>query len=190
MNNTQPNPTNNVPSSRTVIDDETLTSSDSTNTKIDQVNQKDGMKKVSMKVIVVASLVAIMSGSATGWGSYSLTSSSTTSEPTGSTIEQVAGDTINNGDIFGTTDTQTFSDTAQGYLQAGGLDGEGSHSLIRPGGVSQTVYLTSSVTDLDKLTGMEIKVWGETYRGQKAGWLMDVGKVEVINTQAESPEAL
>jgi hypothetical protein len=34
---------------------------------------------------------------------------------------------------------------------------------------------------------MEVKVWGETYKGQKAGWLMDVGKVEVIDPQAEPP---
>lgn len=95
---------------------------------------------------------------------------------------------IKNGDVFGSQATASFKDSAQGYLAAGGLEGEGSHSLLRAGGVSQTVYLTSSVTDLDKFVGMEIKVWGETFSGQEAGWLMDVGRVEVINTVGEEPE--
>jgi hypothetical protein len=99
----------------------------------------------------------------------------------------VAGDVINNGDVFGIKDDQTFKDSAEGYLAAGGADGEGSHSLLREGGVSQTVYLTSSITDLDKLVGMQVKVWGETFKGQKAGWLMDVGRVQVIATEAEAP---
>ncbi len=95
---------------------------------------------------------------------------------------------IKNGDIFGSQEAASFKDSAQGYLAAGGLEGEGSHSLLRAGGKSQTVYLTSSVTDLDKFVGMEIKVWGETFSGQKAGWLMDVGRVEIINIKGTSPE--
>jgi hypothetical protein len=94
---------------------------------------------------------------------------------------------VNNGDVFGIKDDQTFKDSAEGYLSAGGLNGEGSHSLLREGGPSQTVYLTSSITDLDKLVGMQVKVWGETFKGQKAGWLMDVGRVQVIDTEAEAP---
>jgi len=34
---------------------------------------------------------------------------------------------------------------------------------------------------------MEVKVWGETYKGQQASWLMDVGKIEVIEPEAEAP---
>jgi hypothetical protein len=34
---------------------------------------------------------------------------------------------------------------------------------------------------------MQVKVWGETFKGQKAGWLMDVGRVQVIDTEAEAP---
>lgn len=30
-------------------------------------------------------------------------------------------------------------------------------------------------------------IWGETFKGQKAGWLMDVGRVEVVNTSATKP---
>jgi hypothetical protein len=91
------------------------------------------------------------------------------------------------GDVFGVQDEKTFKDSAEGYLEIGGLDGEGSHKLLRPGGDSQTVYLTSSVTDLDKFDGMSVKVWGETFKGQKAGWLMDVGRVQIVSPQGEKP---
>ncbi len=94
---------------------------------------------------------------------------------------------VKNGDVFGSSNTDDFKDNAQGYLIAGGMDGEGSHQLLRAGGDSQTVYLTSSVTDMSEFEGMEIKVWGESHAGENVGWLMDVGRVEVINTQGESP---
>ncbi|MBI2617211.1 hypothetical protein HYW55_03705 [Candidatus Gottesmanbacteria bacterium] len=80
----------------------------------------------------------------------------------------------------GSSDTKTFPDTAEGTLEAGGIDGEGTHHLVRPGGESQTVYLTSSVLDLKEFEGKKVRIWGATFAAQKAGWLMDVGKVEVI----------
>ena len=82
--------------------------------------------------------------------------------------------------VIGSTDTKTFRDSAEGELQSGGINGEGTHSLIRPGGESQTVTLTSSVMDLSQFEGKKVRVWGETFAGQSAGWFMDVGKVEVI----------
>lgn len=82
--------------------------------------------------------------------------------------------------VVGSSDTKTFRDSAEGVLEKGGLDGEGSHKLIRPGGDSQTAYLTSSVVDLDQFVGKKVKVWGETFKAQKAGWFMDVGKIEVL----------
>ncbi len=84
------------------------------------------------------------------------------------------------GAEFGLKDASTFKDTATGVLEIGGLDGEGTHKLVREGGPSQTVYLTSSVLDLDQFNGKKIQIWGETNRGQKAGWLMDVGKVKIL----------
>jgi hypothetical protein len=83
--------------------------------------------------------------------------------------------------VVGVEDTETFKDTAEGKLEKGGLNGEGSHHLVRPGGESQTVYLTSSIVDLDKFVGSKVKIWGETFAAQKAGWLMDVGRLEVLN---------
>lgn len=95
---------------------------------------------------------------------------------------------LKEGDIIGVQDEKTFKDSATGVLHKGGLDGEGSHQLLRPGGASQTVYLTSSVIDLDEFEGNQVTVWGETFKGQKAGWLMDIGRVKVEKLNAPDPE--
>ncbi|HMS22510.1 MAG TPA: hypothetical protein PKA38_01980 [Candidatus Levybacteria bacterium] len=83
------------------------------------------------------------------------------------------------GTVFG-SDAKAFNNDAEGVLREGGIDGEGSYHLERPGGASQNVYLTSSVLDLSQLVGRKIKVWGQTNAAQKAGWLMDVGRAEII----------
>lgn len=92
------------------------------------------------------------------------------------------------GDIYGSADEKAFNTSATGVLDKGGLNGEGTHKLVRPGGISQTVYMTSSVIDLDTLVGHQITVWGETFKGQKAGWLMDVGRVKVENLNMPLPK--
>lgn len=80
----------------------------------------------------------------------------------------------------GIADKKTFKDKAEGVLKEGGIDGEGSFHLERPGGESQNVYLTSSTVDLSAYIGKKVRVWGETFQAQKAGWLMDVGLVESL----------
>jgi hypothetical protein len=78
---------------------------------------------------------------------------------------------------------QTFRDEAEGTIEKNDeLDkyAQGTHKLIRPGGEDQTAYLTSSVLDLDEYVGKKAKVFGETFGSSQVGWLMDVGKVEVI----------
>lgn len=78
--------------------------------------------------------------------------------------------------------SQTFRDQAEGVVEKNSdLEkyAQGTHKLIRPGGESQTAYLTSSVLDLDDFVGKKVKVYGETFGSSKVGWLMDVGKVEV-----------
>lgn len=54
---------------------------------------------------------------------------------------------------------------------------EGTHLLVREGAVP--VALTSSVVDLSQYEGKKVKVYGETQKAIKEGWLMDVGRVEV-----------
>lgn len=150
-----------------------------------QSRSRTNMTKQSQKAVVLTSVVAIVAGVLTGFGGFKLMAKS--QAPIGPATQPVAGQNIEKGAVFGSQDTDAFKDSAEGYLEKGGLEGEGSHRLTRPGGESQTVYLTSSVTDLDTLEGMEVKVWGETFKGQKAGWLMDVGRIEVINPKGEKP---
>lgn len=71
-------------------------------------------------------------------------------------------------------------DTAMGVIEVGGLNGEGTHKLLREGGPSQTVYLTSSAVDLELFNGKKVQIWGETFKGQKTGWFMDVLKVKPL----------
>lgn len=81
----------------------------------------------------------------------------------------------------GSTDVKTFRDSAEGVLESGGIDGEGTHHLVRAEGrPDQNAYLTSSVINLDDYVGKKVKVFGETFAAQKAGWLMDVGKIELL----------
>lgn len=68
---------------------------------------------------------------------------------------------------------------ATGTLKEGGIGNEGTHHLDRDGGPSQTVYLTSSVIDLESFVGKKVEIWGETISSKKAGWLMDVAKVKI-----------
>lgn len=90
------------------------------------------------------------------------------------------GSALGKGTVIGSNDLKTFKDSTEGLLKEGGIDGEGQFHLERPGGESQNVYLTSSSVDLSQFLGKKIKVWGQTQKAQKAGWLMDVGRVEVL----------
>lgn len=81
-------------------------------------------------------------------------------------------------------DTKTFRDFAEGKItkkpepKKGGDYGEGTHMLIRDG--AMPVALTSSVVDLSLYENKKVKVYGETQKAIKEGWLMDVGKVEEV----------
>lgn len=81
-------------------------------------------------------------------------------------------------------DTRTFKDFAEGTIKARPIPSdpsayvEGTHMLVREGGVP--VALTSSVVDLSQYEGKKVKVFGETQKAFKEGWLMDVGKVEEV----------
>lgn len=147
---------------------------------------KKPMTQIQKKKFITFAVIAIVAGTLTGYGSAQLNKKNNLDE---GNVAQVASEvsTIKAGDFFGVTDESTFTDSAQGYLEKGGVNGEGSHRLLREGGVSQTVSITSSVTELDDFVGMEIKVWGETNKAQVSGWFMDVGRVEIINVDAQSP---
>jgi len=124
-------------------------------------------------------LVIILAGTATGW----FFSQGKTSIPVNGQIGEklaVAPGGESGGREAGLDDVKTFRDRAEGTLKYGGIDSEGTHHLERPGGTSQSVYLTSSVVDLDQFVDKKVEVWGETIGAKKAGWLMDVGKIKIL----------
>ena len=138
-------------------------------------------KTMPVKTILIG-VAIVLAGVGSGYGLTYFTSGSAGLKS--STEIAVAG--VQVGDVVG-TQINGFKDSTVGVLQAGGIDGEGSHHLLREGGPDQTVYLTSSVVDLELFVDHEIEIWGETFSAQKAGWLMDVGRVKVIKLNAEKP---
>ncbi|MDO8573397.1 MAG: hypothetical protein Q7R77_01475 [Candidatus Daviesbacteria bacterium] len=81
-------------------------------------------------------------------------------------------------------DSRTFKDFAEGTIKLKPQPSdsseytEGTHMLIRDKAVP--VAITSSVVDLSQFEGKKVKIYGETQKALKEGWLMDVGKVEEI----------
>lgn len=141
----------------------------------------------SLIVIVVLAL-----GIGSGYGVFAYESSRAGNTAEGSMRDRkVNSSAMKVGDVFGVKDTSTeFTDTAEGVVDKGGSKGgEGSHKLIRPGGDDQTAYLTSSVVDLDEFVGHKVKIWGKTFAAQKAGWLLDVGKVQILELDVQTPAA-
>lgn len=135
-------------------------------------------KKSMDKKVFIIIFAAILLGGLTGVVGASLggkTSSGDAAEGA-ATVEEAA----EAGAIIGSQDEGNFSDTAEGVLKEGGIDGEGAYHLERPGGESQNVYLTSSVIDLSTYIDRNVKVWGETNAAKKAGWLMDVGRLQIL----------
>jgi hypothetical protein len=137
------------------------------------MEEESQTKNKSMKKSLIIAVVIVLLGVGTGYILSKNKSSGSSSSITTST-------SATGKKVVGSADTSTFKDMAEGTLQEGGLsNGEGTHKLVRPGGESQTVYLTSSILDLKPFVGKKVKVWGQTHAAQAAGWLMDVGRVEV-----------
>lgn len=137
---------------------------------------------------VMLAIVIVIAGIGTG---YALTQVIPSSGGSGSSSQEAVvpeeDGAIVVGKVYGVEDRDNFPDEVEGVMIAGGIDGEGSNHILRPGGDSQTVYLTSSVIDLDIFNDHLVMVWGETFDAQKAGWLMDVGGVRVVELNAEKP---
>ncbi|MBU3935653.1 hypothetical protein KJ909_03180 [Patescibacteria group bacterium] len=96
-----------------------------------------------------------------------------------STDKISSADQLKVGQIYGNT-TATFADSATGTIEVGGVNGEGTHTLVRPGGEDQKAALTSSVVDLDLFVGRQVEIKGETNSSRKAGWFLDVGSIKII----------
>lgn len=138
------------------------------------VEKKEMVKMKFGKNKIIVLLLVVVLGVVSGWGLYAKKTAGTV-RLSGKDIEVVKTPTEE-----GVKDASTFRDTATGTVMEndGKLTNEGTHILVR-GDASQNVYLTSSVIDLSKYAGKKVQVWGETFQGQKAGWLMDVGRIKV-----------
>ncbi len=139
-------------------------------------------KRSPMKTLIIVILI-ILAGIGSGYGLNRKTSSTAGMKSTADASKEG----LKVGDVFGSNDEKSFKDPAEGVLVKGGIEGEGSHHLLRPGGPTQNLFLTSSIVDLDLFVDHKIKVWGETFAAQKAGWLMDVGRIEVVELNASKP---
>jgi len=136
------------------------------------------IKKHDTRSTVIMSVVALLvvgAGLITGW-----VLSGNSLAGIGGKGEKAAPGAKQTETEAGLEDEATFRDSAEGKLVAGGIDGEGTHRLEREGGETHWVYLTSTVIDLTSFEGKTVKVWGETISARKASWLMDVGKVKVV----------
>lgn len=132
-------------------------------------------KSMDKKLIIIGIVILVAGGIITG---YFLSKSSNPAVLSMAGINSTK--VVKTDKIVGSLDEKAFPDPAEGTLEKGGIDGEGTHKLVRDGGPSRTVYMTSSVINMDDYVGKKVKVWGETFAAQKAGWLMDVGRLEVL----------
>lgn len=130
-------------------------------------------KKIALHVLIA--LVVVLAGVATGW-LFSGRSFRGIGGKSSGAVPEVKTSPME----AGVADEATFRDSAEGILREGGVDGEGTHHLERGFGPEKDVYLISTVIDLQTFVGKRVKVWGETISAQKAGWLMDVGRIKVI----------
>lgn len=83
------------------------------------------------------------------------------------------------GKLYGNLEKK-FSDTATGTIEAGNINGEGTHILNREGGITQRASLTSSSVDLDLFVGHKVEVRGETNVSNKTSWLLDVFTIKIL----------
>lgn len=133
--------------------------------------QKLNLSNSHNKLYAVILIVALLAGIGTGY---------VLAQGGGSKLSKVAPAAL--APKTAQQDTRTFRDFAEGKIEKkpepknGEGYSEGTHLLIRTNAVP--VALTSSVVDLSQYEGKYVKVYGETQKAIKEGWLMDVGKVE------------
>jgi hypothetical protein len=152
----------------------------------EKVNQESQESKQLLKkfpkpgrqnlLLVFGSLLVVLTGIGTGWV--------LSGRARQGDVKTAVSDVAPGGQLTqleaGIEDEEAFPDTAEGVLEEGGIEGEGTYHLVREGGPSRYVYLTSTVIDIQGFVGKTVKVWGETLSAQSAGWLMDVGRIKVL----------
>lgn len=129
---------------------------------------------LSLGIVLGIILLAVLLGVGTGYGITKFKTGAATTSKGANSISDIDAPTT-----AGVKDTKAFPDDAEGTLKEGGFEGEGSFHLERPGGESQNVYLTSTTVDLSTFLNKKVRVWGQTFESEEAGWLMDVGYIEM-----------
>ncbi len=132
----------------------------------------DTSDKSQKKTLYLIIPVVILAGLGIGWllsGGNKSQSNSLTEAPKTQSSSKEAG-VLND----------SCKDTVQGTLKEGGLEGDGTHHLDRGMGANKDVYVSSTVADLSLFVNKKVEVTGQTITGRKAGWLMDVCKIKVI----------
>jgi len=142
--------------------------------QVPAMREEEKMTKQMKMIVGGVFVVMIALGVVTG---YFISGGKNTS---GSATSAAAGPTATGKNVFGSADTKTFTDSATGTIEKGGISNEGTHKLIREGGASQTACLVSSVLDLDEFVGKKVKVTSKTMEAKSCPWLMDVGQIEVL----------
>lgn len=139
-------------------------------------NQNTVERKQSPMIPVISVvLLACITGGLSG---VTVAKYRTSTTATTGTVQMKQGSGVNKN-AFGTKNIKLYPDNAEGIMKKGGVDGEGTHHLERKGGPSQNVYITSSAVNLNQFVNKKVKVWGKTYSAQTAGWLMDIGYLEL-----------
>ena len=131
-------------------------------------------KKSNMGLILgVGALLVIVVGVGSAWliSTKLMSKSAATAKVPGSVVTSTSA---------GMLDPSIKYDMATGMMVDGGISGEGTQHLDRDGIPAHFVYMTSSVVDLSSFVGKKVQVWGQTEASKKAGWLMDVSKVQVV----------
>ncbi len=140
--------------------------------------------KSSTKALSIKKMTKVFVGVLVAAGVLGLATGYTLALKPGSGSAKIVSSVVNQQPKTAQQDDRTFRDFAEGTIQPQPKSKnpneyvEGTHLLKRDG--ATPVTLTSSVVDLSQYEGKKVKVFGETQKAVKAGWLMDVGKVEEI----------
>ena len=128
----------------------------------------------SLPIMIVGGVLVILVGLGVGWifAGKKINSSNTSNSVKSSSVKV-------SSDEAGVTDTSKLDGPVTGVLKTGGIKGEGTFHLERPGGVSQNVYLTSTIVDMNPFVDKKVQIWGQTQAAHYAGWFMDVSKIKV-----------
>lgn len=152
---------------------------DSQKTIVHELDTQESTTRMNKSIFIAFGMFVLL-GVGTGFIISNFVGGTSSSSSDSSQNINVNGVEVKKGQVIG-SDASDFSDNAEGILREGGIEGEGAFHLERPGGDSQNVYLTSSVLDLTPFIGRTVKVWGQTQTAQHAGWLMDVGRLQVLD---------